>query len=365
MRRAAAFLCVLSLAGCGKGPAKPDRPAPLVAVQKVEQRDVPVEVHAPVDLRPIEQADIGSKTLGYLDAVLVDRGDRVRKGELLAIVRPSDLPDQLAAAKSQAALAQANYDRATRLAPSGVVSQQELQQATAAWNAAQAQLNAMATKLGETRIESPIDGWVADRRLDPGALVGSQGSTGTILTVVRTDTLKVFISVNEHDSTGVVVGKPAHVELDAVPGKSFTGKVVRAAPVFDPLTRTLDVEVHLDNPSGELRPGMYGRGSIVTDVHAGATVAPVEAVQIANETAFAFVIEGGVAHRRNLKLGVDGGDWLEILDGLKAGDDVVVAGADGLADGMKVRTQPASAAPVAAAAAATASPAASPRKAED
>jgi membrane fusion protein (multidrug efflux system) len=365
MKRAAAVLCFLSFAGCGKGPAKPDRPAPLVAVQKVEQRDVPVEVHAPVDLRPIEQADIGSKTLGYLDAVLVDRGDRVRKGELLAIVRPSDLPDQLAAAKSQAALAQANYERATRLAPSGVVSQQELQQATAAWNAAQAQLNAMATKLGETRIESPIDGWVADRRLDPGALVGSQGGSGTILTVVRTDTLKVFLSVNEHDAAGITVGKSAHVELDALPGKSFTGKVVRVAPVFDPLTRTLDAEVHLENPSGELRPGMYGRGAIVVDVHPAAIVAPIEAVQIVGDAAFAFVVEGGVAHRHDLRLGVDGGDWLEVLDGLKAGDDVVVAGADGLAEGMKVRTEAAHAAPVAAASAPAASPAASPRKAED
>src|SRR5438128_1992508 len=95
------MLAALSSA-CSKsdaGTAAKGRPAPLVVVQKVEMRDVPVEVHAPVDLRPLEQADVGSKVLGYIDAVFVDRGDKVKKGQLVALVRPSDLPDQLAAAR--------------------------------------------------------------------------------------------------------------------------------------------------------------------------------------------------------------------------------------------------------------------------
>ena len=85
----------LALSACGKsdaGAASKARPAPLVVVQKVDIQDVPIEVRAPVDLRPLEQADVGSKILGYIDAVLVDRGDKVRKGQLVALVRPSDLP---------------------------------------------------------------------------------------------------------------------------------------------------------------------------------------------------------------------------------------------------------------------------------
>jgi multidrug efflux pump subunit AcrA (membrane-fusion protein) len=108
-------------------------------VTKVIARDVPVEVQAPVDLRPLEQADVGSKVLGYVDAIFVESGDRVKKGQIVALVRPSDLPDQLAAARSsigqikaQAALARTNYERANKLAPSGVVSQQELQSSSAA-----------------------------------------------------------------------------------------------------------------------------------------------------------------------------------------------------------------------------------------
>src|SRR5215468_498169 len=162
------------------------RPPPQVSVARVEVRDVAVEVHAPIDLRPLTQAEVGSKTLGYLDAVFVDRGDPVKRGQIVALVRPSDLPDQLAAARSAlaqaeaaAALAEANRVRAERLAPDGIVSQQELQQATTAAAAAQAFLasskssaSGMAVRLGETRIDSPLDGVVTQRRLDPGALVG-------------------------------------------------------------------------------------------------------------------------------------------------------------------------------------------------
>src|SRR4051812_14617808 len=158
---------VLALAslGCGKNEgaaaAKP-RAAPLVVVGKADLRDVPVEVHAPVDLRPLVQADVGSKVLGYVDAVLVDRGDTVAKGQLVALVRPSDLPDQLAAARggyaqvqASLSLARTNLDRAEKLAPTGVVSQQELQQATAAMASAEAaeagskaQIGALAVRLG-------------------------------------------------------------------------------------------------------------------------------------------------------------------------------------------------------------------------
>ena len=339
--------------GCGNkaGDKAPARPLPLVSVARVEARDVPVEVRAPVDLRPLIQSDVGSKTLGYLDAVLVDRGDRVTRGQLLALVRPSDLPDQLAAARStlvqaqsSAALARTNYERAKQLAPEAVVSQQELQQAQsqyataeAAQQAAQSQIAAVAVRLGETRIASPLTGVVVQRRLDPGALVGPPGG-GAIVTVARVDTLRVFINVNEHELAGVTVGKNAHVEVDAFPGRTFTGKVVRLAPTLDPATRTLDAEVQLDNTKGELYPGMYGRGAIVVDTHPRVPVVPVGAVVLSNKQAYAFVVDAGdVVHRRAVTLGVDGGEWFEVQAGLRPGDEVVVAGAESIADGMKVR----------------------------
>jgi RND family efflux transporter MFP subunit len=319
-------------------------------VATAAHRDVPVQVHAPVDLRPLLQVDVGSKTLGVLDAVLVDRGDKVKKDQLLALVRPSDLPDQLTAARSAlvqaqsvAALAQTDLGRAQALAPKAVVSQQELQQAAArltqaqaAEDSARAQIAVLAERLGETRILAPLAGVVVQRRLDPGALVGPPGG-GVIVTVARVDVLRVFISVNEREVSGLALGQEGRVELDALPGRTFSGRVVRLAPTLDPGTRTLDAEVQLDNHEGLLRPGMYGRGFIVLGIHAGALVVPVGAVQLSDRRAFAFVIEGDVARRREVRIGVDGGDWLEITEGLGSGDRVVTAGIDMLADGMKVR----------------------------
>ena len=348
-------LVALAAVGCAKAQsssAPKGRPAPSVVVRKVVARDVPIEVVAPVDLRPLEQADVGSKVLGYIDAIFVERGDRVKKGQIVALVRPSDLPDQLAAARSsigqikaQAALARTNYERASKLAPSGVVSQQELQSASAALASAesseasmQAQISGLAIRLGETRITSPITGYVAARRLDPGALVGPPGG-GAIITVVRMDRLRVFLTLNETDAMGVVVGMEAHVELDAVPGRSFTGKVVRVAPSFDPLTRTLEAEVQLPNDSGELRPGMYGRGSIRRETHPNTAVLPVNAVQISSTQKYVFVLHDTKVERRAITTGaeVEDGTLLEVRSGLRPGEEVVIAGADSLADGATVR----------------------------
>jgi RND family efflux transporter MFP subunit len=302
-----------------------------VAVAKVEVRDVPVEVRAPVDLRPLVQADVGAKTLGYLDAVLVDRGDQVKRGQVLALVRPSDLPDQLEAARVAFELAKANKDRAEKLAPTGVVSEQELQGAQTQYQATSAQLAALGVRLGETRITSPLDGVVSQRRLDPGVLVGPNAGTGPILQVQRVDVLRVFVPVNERDAAGVRLGLTAHLEFDAL-----AGTVVRVSPGFDPVARTLDAEVHLKNP-GDLRPGMYGRGAIVTEVHKDALVVTVAAVQISDQRTFVYVVQGDKVRRVEVKTGVDGGEWLEILSGLSGSDEVVTAGTDVLSDGSAIR----------------------------
>jgi RND family efflux transporter MFP subunit len=348
-------LVALALGGCnrGAGQAARTRPPPAVTVAPVMVRDVPVEIRAPIDLRPLAQADVGAKSVGYLDAVLVDRGDRVRRGQTLAIVRPSDLPDQLSAARgalaqSQAAavLARSNRERAERLAPSGMVSQQELQQAQsalasaeAALSSAQSNVDATATRLGELRIESPLDGVVSARRLDPGALVGPTSGNGVVLTVQRVDVLRAFLPVNEQDVARLRVGQDARLELDAFPGRPVLGKVVRVSPSFDPVARTVDAEVQVQNPGGDLRSGMYGRAAIVTEVHRDAVVVAASAVQISEGRATAFVVRGDKVARVTLRLGVDGGEWLEVVEGLSKGDEIVTAGADVLSDGAVIRAQ--------------------------
>jgi RND family efflux transporter MFP subunit len=335
--RPLAVALLLAVAACkGGAPAARQRPPQAVTVAPVEVRDVQVEIRAPVDLRPLFQADVGAKTIGYLDAVLVDRGDLVRKGQLLAVVRPSDLPSQMESARVAFDLAKVNKARAESLAPAGVVSQQELQNAQSAFARAEADLQAVSTRYGETRIESPVDGVVSQRRLDPGALVGPNAGSGSILTVQRNDILRVFIPVNEKDAPSVKIGQPASAEFDALPGKRYVGKVVRMSPAYDPVSRTVDAEVQLANP-GELRPGMYGRGTLVTASHAGAVVLPAGAVQLSDGRFFAYLVQGDKVKRVEVKVGVDGGNWFEILEGLKSGDEIVTAGTDTLADGSPIR----------------------------
>ncbi len=345
---------LLTVGGCAKPPDPKSklRPPPHVIVKKVEVRDVDLEVRAPVDLRAVLQTDVYSKTLGYVDAVLVDRGDRVRRGQTVALVRPSDLPDQLAAARGsllqvQATLAMArtSVERNQKLAPAGLVSQQELDQsraslasAEASQAAVQSQVAALATRLGETRLVAPIDGVVLTRRLDPGALVGQAGA-GSLLTIGEVDQLRVFIAVGERQSVDLRVGQEAYVNVDALPDKRFSGKVVRIAPGFDAATRTLEAEVRIDNKSGVLRPGMYGRGAILVGRHAGAIVLPVSAVQIIDDKAIVFVLDGEVVRRKVVKVGFDGGDWLEITEGVAPGSEVVIAGLEALSDGTKVRVE--------------------------
>lgn len=361
----------------GGATAPKTRPPPQVVVQKPQRRDVPIEAKAPIDLRPLQLVDIGSKQLGYLSAVLVERGDRVRRGQLVALVRPSDLPDQLRSAQStlsqaQAALtlARSNRGRLGELAPSGVVSMQEVEQSRTALSqaeaqeaAAQAQLAAIATRLGETRIDSPIDGVVMSRRLDPGALVGP--SSPTLLSVARIDRLKVLMPVRERDSQNLQIGQSAIVRLDARPGETYPAQIVRMAPGFDPVTRTLDVELHLDNPEGKLRPGMYGRAALQVALHPQTLVLPEAAILgksgsvtddesesepagAANPTPpadaspgksrFVYLVDAqNRVRKRPVSLGYDGGTWLEIRAGLADTDRVITAGADVVTEGMEVR----------------------------
>jgi membrane fusion protein (multidrug efflux system) len=384
LRRAALLLALPAALACKGKDLGRQRPPPAVTSAEVTVRDVPVEIRSPVDLRPLEQADVGAKAIGYLDAVLVDRGDRVKRGQLLALVRPSDLPDQLSAARgqlaqlqAQLALARANYDRGQALAPTGFVSQQDLQaqktaveSAEAALGAAQSNVGVMATRLGETRIVSPLDGYVSARRLDPGTLVGPSSGNGVILTVQRMDVLRVFVPVNERDVAQLRVGQDARLALDALPGRAIQGKVVRVSPSLDPSTRTVDAEVQIPNPEGLLRPGMYGRAAIVTDVHRGAVVIAANAAQVTSGKFYAFTVgpeeapAAGAAppgasagpaaakgkpagapppgklakvRRVELQIGVDGGDWLEVTAGLRPGDEIVTAGIDVLSDGALVR----------------------------
>jgi membrane fusion protein (multidrug efflux system) len=350
------WLALVCLSACSQTPeASKKRPPPLVQVARPTLRDVDVTLGYTVDIRPIEQADLQSKVSGYVEKIYVDRGDLVKKGQLLADIRPSDLPEQVAAAREQATqseagwkLAQQNAQRARELFQREMISKAELDQAEAqlamaqaAHGASRSSLGAMSTRLSETRLVAPFTGWVARRNLDPGALVQPGPQNATILTVVKIDQVRVFVSVLEQQAPLVRRGQTARIIVDALPGKSFEGRVTRVPPALDVNTRTLETEIVIPNPDQLLKPGMYGRAELSVDHHPRAVVLPVEAVIAEEKERSVYVVRDikdkiGVVHRVPVEVGFDGGDWLEIARGLTGEEDVVVAGVDLVSDGTPV-----------------------------
>lgn len=374
------LLAWLALSGCAprahSGPSRA-RPPPLAVTATVQTREVRDEASGPVELRPVEQVDLGAKVIGILDAVQVERGDRVTRGQVLFVVRPSDLPAQQTAlratldqARASLRLTRQQRERARDLGTGGFLPAQDLErseaavvQAEAAEATLRAQLAALATRLDETRIEAPFDGVVLQRRLDPGALVGAAGST--VLTVARIDVLRATIGVGEQHVPRLREGQTARLAFDGVDAP-LEATVVRLAPALDPATRLLDAEVRLDNREGRLRPGLYGRAAIELARRPAAVVVPIEAVQWSDGRAHVFVVHAlavpaaagqaestatgngrtrasppppdAKVERRALHIGVDGGTWLEVTAGLEAGERIVVAGLDALSDGASVRT---------------------------
>jgi membrane fusion protein (multidrug efflux system) len=311
-------------------------------------------------VRPIEQADLQSKVTGYVQRIYVDRGDHVERGDLLATIRPSELPEQVTQAREQVGQAEAqfrlqkqNADRARDLYGRGLMSKAELDNAEAQLAVATAQhaaslagLGVVSTRLGETSIVAPFSGWVTRRYVDPGALVAPGPTSQNILQLMRIERVRVFVSVLEKDVPSIRKGLHAHVTVDALPGRHFEGEVTRFSPALDPATRTLEVEVQVPNPEEPLadgngkdrplKPGMYGHAALRTAVHPHALVLPIDAVVTEEEARSVFVVEGGRAKRVPVVAGFDGGDWLEIVSGLHGDEQVILTGIDLVSDGAPV-----------------------------
>lgn len=364
MRRVAVVCLLAGFAGCASKSAQspPKKRPPLVTVATPEVRDVAVTLSYTVDLRPVEQADLQSKVQGYVEKIFVDRGDAVKKGQLLAEIRPSDLPEQVSQARENVGQTEASYKlatenarRARELFQRGMVSRADLDQAEAqlqiaqsARGSARAGMGMVSTRLSETRLVAPFGGWVSNRALDPGALVQPGPQNQTILTVMRIDQVRVFVSVLENQAPLVHRGQSANITVDALPGRSFAGTVTRVPPSLDPNTRTLSTEIVIPNADGALKPGMYGRAELTVETHPHAVVLPVEAVIAEEGQRSVFVVDkikpppdgkgppGGVARRVPVQVGFDGGDWLEIQSGLVGDEAVIVAGIDMVGDGVPV-----------------------------
>ena len=237
-------------------------------------------------------------------------------------------------AKAQLATAVAKVDSARA----------DLAEARAAVSVAEARLARASVNVDYTKIIAPFDGVVTHRAFHPGAFVrsASEGGQASLLTVKRTDLMRVIVQVPDRDVVITSVGDRAEFAVDALGSQMFVGKVSRMAESEDPTTRTMRVEIDIPNPKGHLREGMYGTATIVLEsVSHNLTVPPTCVMEHSGQThGVVYLVRGGLAHRTPVELGADNGSLVEILSGIKPTDSVVMRSGVPLEDGLAVVGEP-------------------------
>ncbi len=265
----------------------------------------------------------------------VEEGDMVKAGQILVKLDASVLAAQTKEAEANAADAKANYDRLSRLMKSGLISDQEFEQAKTRNNVLQARLEYQRALLDYTTIKSPISGVVTFRGVRESDIAVPRAH---LLTISDPATLVIEINISELEIPKINMGDPVTIKIDAYPNEDFKGKVRRVFPSSDPLTRLVKVEVQLTDRDDRLFPGLFARAVLTASKKEDATVLSNDAIMTSSAgLTTAFVVVDSLVEKRDVKLGIREGNRTEILDGISPGEKVVVAGQSTLNPGMVVR----------------------------
>jgi membrane fusion protein, multidrug efflux system len=344
-----------------------------VEVVKVATQKLDVSQSLPGELVPYESVAIYPKTTGFVKSVAVDRGSRVRQGDVLAQLEAPELAAQLneaesklATAQSQFAAAQAKlaadqgtYDRLTAAAKTpGVVAGNELNIAAKVVEADQANAAAAGSSIKSAeaarvsvaqvedylRITAPFDGIVTERNVHPGALVGSTSGAGTGVPMLRIETLarlRLVVPVPESSFAALPVGTSVNFTVSAYPTETFQAPIARVSHAVDPKTRTMPVELEVANAAGRLTPGTFCQ--VQWPIRRLAATHFVPPTAVATNQARTFVIRvsdkganAGKAEWVDVKTGASAGNLVEVFGDLSDGDQVVLRASDAIRPGSTV-----------------------------
>ncbi|MBI2685606.1 MAG: efflux RND transporter periplasmic adaptor subunit [Acidobacteria bacterium] len=370
---------------------------PIVAVSKAKAAPASAELVLPANTEPNYVAQIYARTNGYVTRRFVDIGDRVRAGQLLATIESPEVMQELAqaqAALAQArasyesssaainqalanreqtranqAIAQTTYERWDRLVKRGVLPKQEgderfsvlnarnaevaaaeagIANATAASAAYRANISAQEANVRRLqqlvsyqRVAAPFDGVVTERRVERGDLV-SAGSVGqpSLFTLSQSNVLRVRINVPQTYAGQIETGQTASIVVTELPGEEFKGQIVREAGAITAASRTLQVEVQIDNRNGKLLPGMYTQVKLAVARQEPVVLIPSDALYVDSAgTRVATVDDQKRLHFHRVTLGRNLGTEIEIASGLPAGSTIVRNPSDSLKDGLQVTVQ--------------------------
>lgn len=368
------LLAAGAVAGCSGSSAEREAAvgteAPVaVRVIRAQRSDLSRTIVLPATVEAFEVAPLHAKVSGYLREVSADIGDRVSRGQVLAVL---DVPEMLAEygaaegrlAEARARQAKADADlvlqklvveRYRRLRERGAVTQQDLDEAEARHRAAratleltraqvksaEAQLQRLRVLMEYAKIRAPFPGIVIERHADPGALIQTatnNAAVAAILTVARIDQVRVFIDVPESEIRYVDLSDRATFAPKALEGVTFSGRLTRLAGALNPSTGTMRAEIDFPNPDGRLYPGMYGMLTLDLDTHRDAVTLPSAAITVDKAgQSYVYVVENGVAHRKPVRTGVEDGGRVEIIEGLSAGERCILGVSGSVSDGIAVR----------------------------
>ena len=355
-----------------KGNGKKERVI-TVGTMAPTRQDLDVRLSYTADIQPYQQINVFSRVDGYIAKMHVDKGDYVRADQLLVEIDHTDYVHAVNRAKANLAAARANVvsqeatiknaklnlDRMRSLIKDQYISQQDVDNAQAAFDVAVAQVDSLRaqvhqvevalqqaeTNLTYSYIRAPFPGYISLRNLDQGAFVsGSAGSTSTfsrgILALQDITTVRVLVDVVEKDVPLVKIGQPAELRAEAYPNRAFTGKVTRIVQALDRNTRTMTVEVDIPNPDRALKGGMFARVELVAGTHANALQIPIDAVTRLESDQYVFIVQEGKARKVPVALGIQDRQMVEVTRGLTGTEPVIVSGKDLVTDGAKVDPKP-------------------------
>jgi len=311
------------------------------------------EIALPGSTSAFNDTPIYARTSGYVKHWYVDIGARVKKGQLLATIETPELDQQLQQARADLENAEANLQLATttaarwqHLLETDSVSHQETDQAVSDLHSKQALVNSSKANVERLeqlqafeRVTAPFDGVVTARNTDIGALVQAGDNSGPkeLFHIAAIQTLRVYVAVPEIYAVLVKTGEQAKLKLDALPGETLTGTIVRNADAIDATSRTLNVEVDVDNPTGRLLPGAYAFVHLRVPPHPGSVTVPSNALLFRAEGLRVGVVRNGHVELTPISIGQDYGSTVEVISGLSARDTVIVNPSDSLANGAAVQ----------------------------
>lgn len=337
---------------------------PLVKVSPATRGPAERTLSLPGDITAFEDSPVYARVNGYVKNWTVDIGAKVKAGQLLAEIETPELHQQLKQAealvlqaKANAEIAQITYRRYVGLLKTNAVSQQDVDNSLAVFEARKADVVATEAEVGRLKamvafqkIYAPFDGVIGARNLAKavtGALIdlGSHDSKGWLYRVYRMDTVRVYVAMPQIYLPMIKDGLAADVMVREYPDRQFGGKVVRNAAALDTTSRTMLVEVEVPNPDGLLLPGMYSTVHFkLVDPTPPIVVADSSVIVLADGPQIAIVDKDDVVRIRKVRLGRDSGKTIDIVSGVTEGDRIVLNPSDLLKDGARVRVQAESAA---------------------